>query len=300
MKLTIKLTIMTLGFMTLGSPSLALSNASYGQYSSEFPAEILQPQQKYQPNVSADMALVINAHTGEVVYDKNADRVASIASVTKLMTAMVAIDQGNSLNEMLTIGSEEIDRLKKTGSRLTIGSTLSRSDLYWIALMSSENRAAHVLSRYYPGGKPAFISAMNQKALSLGMYDTQFYDPTGLDPRNQSTAEDLAKMVQAAYRYPLIREYTTSLERVVIAGNGKELIYRNSNLLVRENTMDIGLSKTGYIREAGRCLVMQAMVGKEPLIMVFLNAHSSVSRASDAKLLQTWLEFSPYSNQQSL
>jgi len=216
------------------------------------------------------------------------------------MTAMVAMDQDSPLNEMLTIGSEEIDRLKSTSSRLTVGSTLPRSDVYWIALMSSENRAAHVLSRYYPGGTSAFIVAMNQKAHSLGMHNTKFYDPTGLDPRNQSTAEDLAKMVQAAYKYPLIRQYTTATEHVVMAGNGKELLYKNSNLLVREQAMEIGLSKTGYISEAGRCLVMQATVGHEPMIMVFLNARSSASRAGDAKLLKTWLEFNPEAYQQSL
>jgi D-alanyl-D-alanine endopeptidase (penicillin-binding protein 7) len=293
----LKLTLAALSLVAFGAPSFALANTQTEQYSGEFPIEM---EQKNQPNLSADMALVLNARTGEVVYGKNSASVASIASLTKLMTAMVAMDQDGSLNEMLTIGSEEVDRLKGTSSRLTVGSTLPRSDVYWIALMSSENRAAHVLSRYYPGGKPAFIAAMNQKARSLGMSNSKFYDPTGLDPRNQSTAEDLAKMVQAAYKYPLIRQYTTATERVVTAGNGKELLYKNSNLLVREQAMDISLSKTGYIREAGRCLVMQATVGNEPMIMVFLNAHSSASRAGDAKLLKTWLEFSPDASQQSL
>lgn len=293
----LRLTLAALSLVTLGAPSLGLANTQPPPYSGEFPVEI---QQNSQPNLSADMALVLNARTGEVVYGKNTTSVASIASVTKLMTAMVAMDQDSSLDEMLTIGSEEIDRLKGTTSRLTVGSTLPRSDMYWIALMSSENRAAHVLSRYYPGGTPAFIAAMNQKARSLGMNNSKFFDPTGLDPRNQSTAEDLAKMVQAAYKYPLIRQYTTSTERVVTAGNSKELLYKNSNLLVREQAMDISLSKTGYISEAGRCLVMQATIGNEPMIMVFLNASTSASRAGDAKLLQTWLEFSPENNQQSL
>ena len=293
----LRLTLAALSLVTFGAPSLGLANTQPQPYSGEFPVEI---QQNSQPNLSADMALVLNARTGEVVYGKNTTSVAPIASVTKLMTAMVAMDQDSSLDEMLTIGSEEIDRLKGTTSRLTVGSTLPRSDIYWIALMSSENRAAHVLSRYYPGGTPAFIAAMNQKARSLGMNNSKFFDPTGLDPRNQSTAEDLAKMVQAAYKYPLIRQYTTSTERVVIAGNGKELLYKNSNLLVREQAMDISLSKTGYISEAGRCLVMQATIGNEPMIMVFLNASTSASRAGDAKLLQTWLEFSPENNQQSL
>ncbi|MBY0345961.1 MAG: serine hydrolase [Neisseriaceae bacterium] len=293
----LKLTLVVFSLFTFGANSFALANTQIEQYSGEFPVEI---HQKSQPSLSADMALVLNARTGEVVYGKNTSSIASIASVTKLMTAMVAMDQNSSLNEMLTISSEEIDRLKGTTSRLSVGSSLPRSDIYWIALMSSENRAAHALSRYYPGGKPAFIAAMNQKARSLGMYNTKFYDPTGLDPRNQSTAEDLAKMVQAAYKYPLIRQYTTATEHVVTVGNSKELLYKNSNLLVREQTMDISLSKTGYISEAGRCLVMQATVGNEPMIMVFLNARSSASRAGDAKLLQTWLEFSPESNQQSL
>ncbi len=291
----LKLTLATLSLVAFGAPSFALANTQTEQYSGEFPIEMEQ-----KPNLSADMAYVLNERTGKVVYEKNSARIASIASLTKLMTAMVAMDQDSSLNEMLTIGSEEIDRLKGTSSRLTVGSTLPRSDIYWIALMSSENRAAHVLSRYYPGGQPAFIAAMNQKARSLGMYNSKFYDPTGLDPRNQSTAEDLAKMVQAAYKYPLIRQYTTATERVITAGNGKELLYKNSNLLVREQAMDISLSKTGYIREAGRCLVMQATVGNEPMIMVFLNAHSSASRAGDAKLLKTWLEPSIDPFQQSL
>jgi D-alanyl-D-alanine endopeptidase (penicillin-binding protein 7) len=291
----LKLTLAILSLVAFGAPSFALANTQTEQYSGEFPIEMEQ-----KPNLSADMAYVLNERTGKVVYEKNSASIASIASLTKLMTAMVAMDQDSSLNEMLTIGSEEIDRLKGTSSRLTVGSTLPRSDIYWIALMSSENRAAHVLSRYYPGGQPAFIAAMNQKARSLGMSNSKFYDPTGLDSRNQSTAEDLAKMVQAAYKYPLIRQYTTATERVITAGNGKELLYKNSNLLVREQAMDISLSKTGYIREAGRCLVMQATVGNEPMIMVFLNAHSSASRAGDAKLLKTWLEFSPDASQQSL
>jgi D-alanyl-D-alanine endopeptidase (penicillin-binding protein 7) len=291
----LKLTLAILSLVAFGAPSFALANTQTEQYSGEFPIEMEQ-----KPNLSADMAYVLNERTGKVVYEKNSASIASIASLTKLMTAMVAMDQDSSLNEMLTIGSEEIDRLKGTSSRLTVGSTLPRSDIYWIALMSSENRAAHVLSRYYPGGQPAFIAAMNQKARSLGMSNSKFYDPTGLDSRNQSTAEDLAKMVQAAYKYPLIRQYTTATERVITAGNGKELLYKNSNLLVREQAMDISLSKTGYIREAGRCLVMQATVGNEPMIMVFLNAHSSASRAGDAKLLKTWLEPSIDPFQQSL
>lgn len=245
------------------------------------------------PRLSSNAVLIVNGNTGEALYTKNPSARMPIASITKLMTAMVALDANPAMDELLTISEAEIDKLKNTSSRLSVGSTLPRRDMLLLALMSSENRAAHVLSRYYPGGTQAFVARMNAKARQLGMTHTVFYDPTGLDMRNTSTAEDLARMVRAAYTYPIIRQDTTTAEHLVALANGRSLHYKNSNALVREGEWDIGLSKTGYIQEAGRCLVMQATVGTQPLIMVFLDAGGSSARTNDAKNIKTWLETQP-------
>jgi len=186
-----------------------------------------------------------------------------------------------------------VDRVKKSSSRLEVGTTLSRYDTMWLALMSSENRAAHSLARTYPGGTSAFVAAMNRKARSLGMNHTVFYDPTGLNKDNTSTAADLALMVQAAYRYPQIRQFTTSTDHDIISASGRQLHYKNSNALVREGVWDIQLSKTGYIKEAGRCLVMVAEVQSKPMVMVFLDAGATSGRISDARNIKTWLERQP-------
>ncbi|MBB6056660.1 D-alanyl-D-alanine carboxypeptidase family protein [Tolumonas osonensis] len=251
------------------------------------------PLDRSGPSLDSNAALIMNADTGRMVYGKNAARRTPIASITKLMTAMVVLDAGLSMNQPITISNADVDRVKKSSSRLEIGTTLSRYDIMWLALMSSENRAAHSLARTYPGGKGAFIAAMNRKARALGMRNTVFYDSTGLNKNNTSTAADLALMVQAAYRYPQIRQLSTSTEHDIISASGRPLHYQNSNALVREGAWDIGLSKTGYIREAGRCLVMVADVQNKPMVMVFLDAGAPSGRINDARNLKSWLERQP-------
>ena len=239
----------------------------------------------------SDAYVVVNPKTGETLAERNANRVMSIASITKLMTALVVLDGNQRLNETLTVTMDDVDRLKGTGSRLAVGSRLSRADMLHIALMSSENRAASALGRHYPGGRKAFIEAMNAKARMLGMWSTHFADSTGLNPRNVSTAHDLAKLAAAASTYPLIRQYTSSEQRLVRNGK-RQLHYLNSNRLVREGEWPILVSKTGYIREAGRCLVMGTRVNNEPVVMVLLHANTTDERVADAKKIRTWLETS--------
>ncbi|MFA7826344.1 D-alanyl-D-alanine endopeptidase [Aeromonas dhakensis] len=248
-------------------------------------------EQRNDLALSSAAFVVANPRTGEVFSERNANRVMPIASITKLMTALVVLDANQRLSEMLTVTMADVDRLKGTGSRLAVGSRLSRADMLHIALMSSENRAASALARNYPGGQRAFIEAMNAKARMLGMWSTQFSDSTGLTPRNVSSAHDLAKLVAAASTYPLIRQYSSTEERMVRNGK-RQLHYLNSNRLVREGSWPISLSKTGYIREAGRCLVMATQINREPVIMVLLNADTPNARVADAKRIKSWLETS--------
>ncbi|HIC8860169.1 TPA: D-alanyl-D-alanine endopeptidase [Aeromonas hydrophila] len=248
-------------------------------------------EQRNDLALSSAAFVVANPRTGEVLSERNANRVMPIASITKLMTALVVLDANQRLSEMLTVTMADVDRLKGTGSRLAVGSRLSRADMLHIALMSSENRAASALARNYPGGQRAFIEAMNAKARMLGMWSTQFSDSTGLTPRNVSSAHDLAKLVAAASTYPLIRQYSSTEERMVRNGK-RQLHYLNSNRLVREGRWPISLSKTGYIREAGRCLVMATQINREPVIMVLLNADTPNARVADAKRIKSWLETS--------
>ncbi|MBL0512136.1 D-alanyl-D-alanine endopeptidase [Aeromonas media] len=241
--------------------------------------------------LGSDAFVVANPRTGEILAERNANRVMAIASITKLMTALVVLDGNQRLNEMLTVTMDDVDRIKGTGSRLAIGSRLSRADMLHIALMSSENRAASALARHYPGGRRAFIEAMNAKARMLGMWSTHFADSTGLNPRNVSSAHDLAKLVASASSYPLIRQYSTTDHRLVRNGK-RQMQYHNSNRLVREGSWPIMVSKTGYIREAGRCLVMDTRVNNEPVVMVLLHANTTDERVADAKKIRTWLETS--------
>ena len=243
------------------------------------------------PNLSSAAFVVANHRTGEVISERNGNRVMPIASLTKLMTALVVLDANLRLNEMLTVTNADIDRIKGTGSRLAIGSKLSRAEMLHIALMSSENRAASALARHYPGGQRAFVEAMNAKARMLGMWNTRYADSTGLNPRNVSTAQDLAKLAAAAASYPLIRQYSTD-QQSYVRTNKRQLHYLNSNRLIREGQWEFTLSKTGYIREAGRCLVMGTKVNREPVIMVLLNAETTNDRVADAKRIKTWLESS--------
>ena len=234
-------------------------------------------------------ALVQDAGTGEVVIGKNADAVVSIASITKLMTAMVILDHGLDLDEEIVLGREDAVRMKGSRSRLRTGLSLTRGDLLLLALMASDNRAAAALGRSYPGGIEEFVDAMNAKAAQLEMEETRFVEPTGLSPANVSTASDLAKLVRAAHEYPLIREYSTR-SRATVRASGRPLSYGNTNNLVRSKYWDIELSKTGYISEAGRCLVMQVRLAEKDLIVVLLDSWGKHSRIGDANRIRKWLE----------
>lgn len=243
--------------------------------------------------LASSKAMIVNQESGEVLFAKGTDIAAPIASLTKLMTAMVVLDAQQDMNEKLRITREDIDTLKGTGSRMPIGATLTRAEMLQLALMASENRAASALGRHYPGGLNAFVAAMNAKALQLGMLHSRFADPTGLNSANVSTAEDLVKMVRAAYQYPEIRHVsTTTAYAVPVNGARAPLHYVNSNVLVRNSDWVIGLSKTGYINEAGRCLVMQAEVGGQPLIIVLLDSFSKNARVGDAQKIRKWIESS--------
>ncbi|OHC64186.1 MAG: peptidase S11 [Rhodocyclales bacterium RIFCSPLOWO2_02_FULL_63_24] len=233
--------------------------------------------------------LVQDQTTGAILFEKNPDVVLPIASITKLMTAMVVLDAKPDLSETLVIGEEDVDILKGTRSRLKVGTHLAREEMLRLALMSSENRAAAALSRHYPGGREAFVAAMNQKAQALGLADTRFQDPTGLTAANVSSPRDLAKMVDAAHQYPLIREYSTTSEgEFSIAGRPQH--FRNTNTLVKSPTWEIGLSKTGYISEAGKCLVMQAWLNNKPTIIVLLDSWGKMTRIGDANRIKRWVE----------
>jgi D-alanyl-D-alanine endopeptidase (penicillin-binding protein 7) len=233
--------------------------------------------------------MVQDADTGEIVINKNSEAVVPIASITKLMTAMILLDRGLDLEQRIVVSREDVDTVKGTRSRLMPGTVLTRDELLLLALMASENRAAAALGRTYPGGIPAFVIAMNEKAAELGMSDTTFAEPTGLSPRNLSTPRDLVKLVRAAHGYPLIREYSTR-DRATVKVFNRPLRFVNTNNLVRNSRWDIELSKTGYISEAGRCLVMQVRVASKDLIVVLLDSWGKQSRIGDAQRIRKWLE----------
>ncbi len=252
------------------------------------PAEVFNPDVL---DVQSTAALVVNPSDGKVVYDKNITAVAPIASITKLMTAMVVLDAKLPLDEVITLTEDDLDFIKHTGSRLQIGTSLSRDDMLRLALMSSENRAASALGRAYPGGMTAFVREMNLKALSLEMPRTSFVDSTGLSSSNVSTAQDLAKMVTAAYQYPLIRQYSTGNAYAIQAHNGRAMQFGNSNSLIVSPDWRINVSKTGYIREAGRCLVMHTTIAGAPIVIVLLDSWGRLSRAGDANRIKRWIEY---------
>jgi serine-type D-Ala-D-Ala endopeptidase (penicillin-binding protein 7) len=239
--------------------------------------------------ILSSAAVVIDQESGKVLVEKQSDAVVPIASITKLMTAMVVLDAGLDLNEVISISSEDIDDLKGTRSRLPIGATMTRETAMLLALMSSENRAANALGRHYPGGLRAFVQAMNRKAVALGMHDSRFQEPTGLSSNNVSTAHDLARMVAAAARYPEIRIYSTTAD-AKLELNGRIQVFNNTNALVRSDTWQIGVSKTGYISEAGRCLVMQARVADRPVVIVLLDSQGKMTRVGDANRIKRWME----------
>ncbi len=239
--------------------------------------------------VQSASALVLNQATGAVLYEKNPTVQVPIASITKLMTAMVVLDAKLGLSESLTIGDDDVDNLKFTRSRLKVGTELSREEMLRLALMASENRAAATLSRHYPGGRAAFVAAMNRKAAQLGLKETHFSDPTGLTAENVSSARDLTKMVAAAHKYPLIRQFSTTPEYDFVV-DGRVQTFHNTNRLVSSENWEIGLSKTGYINEAGKCLVMQAWVNDKPMIIVLLDSWGKLTRVGDANRIKRWIE----------
>lgn len=244
-------------------------------------------------NLHSAFALVQDQATGKVLYEKRASEAAPIASITKLMTAMVALDAAPDLNETMTIAQEDVDTLRHSRSRLPVGTRLSREEMFRLALMSSENRAASALGRYYPGGKKAFVKAMNDKALSLGMFDTYFYDSTGLNAGNVSSARDLARMVAAAGEYPLIRQITSTATHDVYVGRRLQR-FNNTNALVRNPDWNIEVSKTGFINEAGKCLVMKTWINAKPTIIVLLDSAGSSTRIADSMHIKSWLESPAY------
>lgn len=251
------------------------------------PVKIIRTPQG--PVLHSASVLVKDQGTGRLLIEKRAMAVVPIASITKLMTAMVVLDQDENLQENLVIQDADVDRIRHSHSRLPVGTMLTRREAMLLALMSSENRCAHALGRTYPGGTRACVAAMNAKARALGLSSTRFTDTSGLANGNVSSARDLAKLVEVAYQYDLIREFTTCRETTLYAGQ-RILEYRNSNLLVKDPDWDIGLSKTGYTDDAGRCLVMQAYVANRPLLIVLLDSQGSLTRIGDANRIKKWLE----------
>ncbi|NML63084.1 D-alanyl-D-alanine endopeptidase [Massilia sp. RP-1-19] len=240
-------------------------------------------------DLASSVALVLDQTNSEVLFEKNAGVALPIASITKLMTGLVVVEAQQDMDEMLTVSDDDVDREKFTTSRLRVGSRLSRREMLHIALMSSENRAAAALGRNYPGGIQGFVAAMNAKAHELGMSDTRYVDSSGLSSRNVASARDLAKLVMAAHQQPLLREFSTDPGSAV-AANGRLVQYRNTNYLVSLPDWDIGLQKTGFINEAGRCLVMQTIIQGRAVIMVFLDSKGKQSRTADAGRMRRWLE----------
>jgi D-alanyl-D-alanine endopeptidase (penicillin-binding protein 7) len=249
----------------------------YGLHAAEDPLDL-----------KSSVALVMDQDTNEVLFSKNPQAVLPIASLTKLMTALVVAEARLPMDEVLTISQDDVDTEKGSHSRLRVGTQLTRGEMMHLALMSSENRAAHALGRHYPGGMNAFVAAMNRKAVELGMPATRYVEPTGLSSRNQSSARDLATLVKAAYGFPVIRELSVSPEHQVAVGH-RNLQFRNTNGLVRDPDWNIGLQKTGYISEAGRCLVMQAELAGRQVIMVFLDSAGKYSRIGDAERVRKWI-----------
>jgi len=243
-----------------------------------------------QPALKSQAALVVDQQSGEILLGKNMESKLPIASLTKLMTAIVTLDAELDPDEPVTIAKADVDRLRGSHSRLQVGTTLTRDELLHLALMASENRAASAISSSYPGGKDSCVLAMNLKAQLLGMTGTRFEDGTGLSGRNVSTAQDLAKLVQAAHAYPKIRDYTTSTSYQVKIGR-RAMRFGNTNNLTRSSRWEIGLSKTGYIAEAGRCLVMQVTLAERSIIIVLLDSWGKYTRVGDATRIRQWLEF---------
>ena len=245
-------------------------------------------------SLKSSVAMVVNQDTKEVYFEKNSSVSLPIASITKLMTAMVVLDSKLPLDETIVINADDVRIYAK--SRLTGGTVMTREEALLLALMSSENRAAYTLGRNYPGGISAFVDTMNRKARELGMEHSHFADPTGLMSENVASAEDLARMLNAAYQYKMIREFSTWPDLTMMIGNRPQK-FLNTNRLVRSGDMNIGLQKTGFINAAGKCLVMQARVNNTPLLLVFLDSVGTQSRFADAVRVRDWYERMPLGTQ---
>jgi D-alanyl-D-alanine endopeptidase (penicillin-binding protein 7) len=241
------------------------------------------------PGLKSGAALVVDEQTGTVLYSRNAQSAGPIASITKLMTALVVLEAAQPLEEILEVTNADRDTIHGSGSRLAAGTKLSRGDLMHLALMSSENRAAHALGRNYPGGLPAFVKAMNVKARSLGMTSARFSDPTGLSNQNVCNAMDLRKLVLAASHDPTIRHFSTD-EKHTVTIHKQPMEFRNTNALVRKNDWDIELQKTGYTSDAGECLVMKTVIERRPIVIVLLNSFGKQTRVADARRVRKWVE----------
>jgi D-alanyl-D-alanine endopeptidase (penicillin-binding protein 7) len=254
------------------------------------PTEIYQASTLQLPlSLESRAAVVINAETGELLYSKNSSRTMPIASITKLMTAMITLDAHLPMDEIITIAEADVDKIKHTSSRLTVGTSMTRSEALLLALMASENRAAAALARTYPGGTLAAVAAMNRKASELGMTHAHFSDGTGLSVHNVASPTDLVRMVKAARNYTDIRRFSTTSEYQLTTGH-RTLPYRNTNALVKNDTWEIDVSKTGFINEAGKCLVMHARVNATPVVIVLMDSNGKYTRIGDANRVKKWLE----------
>lgn len=240
-------------------------------------------------NLRSAEALVLDQVTGEVLFEKQGGTVAPMASLTKLMTAMVILDADLNMEEELRIEKADVDTLRHSKSRLPVGTRLTRGEALLLALLASENRAAHALGRTYPGGVSACVAAMNEKAKGLGLKRTRFEDPTGLDGNNVATARELATLVDAAHRYPVIRDFSTRGEAEIGSGR-RRIAFMNTNGLTRNRHWNIGLSKTGYLEEAGKCLVMQTNLAGRALVIILLDSWGRYTRLGDAARIRQWLE----------
>jgi D-alanyl-D-alanine endopeptidase (penicillin-binding protein 7) len=246
-----------------------------------------------EPTLKSNSVLIVDQSDSSVLYSRNPDVAAPIASITKLMTALVVLDAKQPLDEPIQITDADRDFPKSSFSRLTVGTTLTRGDLMHLALMSSENRAAHALGNNYPGGMPAMVAAMNAKAKTLGMRSAHFVDPTGLSSQNVASPEDLSKLVIAASKNPTIREYSTDRNYAVRVH--KHLVeFRNTDRLVANPTWNIIVQKTGYIAEAGKCLVMAAVIEGRSVVIVLLDSFGKYTRVADAQRVKTWMESASY------
>jgi D-alanyl-D-alanine endopeptidase (penicillin-binding protein 7) len=252
-------------------------------------ANAASPTSSTGPGVRSASALVMDANNGEVIFEQKAATVAPIASVTKLMTALVVLDGHQPLDEVIKITADDRWKGKGAYSHIPVGAKITRGDLLRLALMASENLAARTLGRNYPGGTTAFVRTMNAKAKALGMTRTRFDDASGLSSLNVSSARDLVKLVNAASRQPLIREFSTLPALEVRMGKSVR-VYRNTNLLVGKSDWTIHVQKTGYTQDAGQCLVMEAMIGERPVVMVFLNSFGKLTRTADARRVRRWME----------